>query len=136
MEFLDLSVKLLMLLTIVFTPVYCVYKSYSYLKLYLISASLISLAIISGAYWPHFYTGMRLDLLGYDPFGFSECERLKKVAPEMRGIATQLYWSNMGVGWPLKALIWMVILLPYPSIVWLFKFSYKKLMNKFCAKNT
>ncbi len=96
----------------------------------------ISFILILGAYWPHFYTDLRLDLLGYDSLGMSELERLQNVSPEMRDKATQLYWSNMGIGWPMKAIIGMVILLPYPLIVWLFGFSYKKLIIRFGAKNT
>jgi hypothetical protein len=102
----------------------------------MVSVLIISFALILGAYWPHFYTEVRLELMGYDALGMSEGERLQNVVPEKHEIATQLYWSNMGVGWPLKAMIWMVILLPYPFIVWLFGFGYKKLTSKFGAKNT
>ncbi len=79
---------------------------------------------------------MRLDLMGYDSLGMSEVERLQNVAPEMHEAATNLYWSNMGVGWPMRAILWMVILLPYPLIVWIFGFSYKKLIKRFSVKNT
>jgi len=92
--------------------------------------------LIVGAYWPHFYTEVCLDLMGYDSLGMSETERLQNVVPEMHEEATQLYWSNMGVGWPMKAIIWMVILLPYPLIVWLCGFGYKKSIIRFGAKNT
>lgn len=97
---------------------------------------MISFMLIIGGYWPHFYTEVRLDLMGYDSLGMSEAERLQNVAPEMHEQATQLHWSNMGVGWPLKVIIWMVILLPYPLIVWLFGFGFKKLKLRFSAKNT
>jgi hypothetical protein len=42
----------------------------------------------------------------------------------------------MGIGWPMKAIIWMVILLPYPLIVWVFGLAYNKFKNRFGAKNT
>jgi hypothetical protein len=136
MEILDFIVKSLVLLTLFVTPIVCVYKNYSFVKLYLVSAPIISLMLIIGVYWPQFYTELRLDLMGYNSFGMSESERLEGVIPEMHEKATNLYWSNMGIGWPLKAIIWMVILLPYPLILWLFRFSYKQLVKRFSAKKT
>ncbi len=136
METLGFIVELLILMIIVFTPIVCVCKNYSFVKLYLVSALIISFMLIVGAYWPHFYTDVRLDLMGFDFDGMSDAERGQNVAPEMREEATKLYWSNMGIGWPLKAIIWMVILLPYPLIVWVFGLAYNKLKNRFAAKNT
>jgi len=136
METLDFIVNSLLLIILVFSPIFCVYKNYSFVKLHLVSAFTISLTLIAGAYWPHFYTEIRLDFMGYDSLGISEIERLKNVAPKMQEEATKLYWSNMGVGWPLKVMIWMVILLPYPLIVWLGGFGFQKLKKQFRAKNT
>jgi hypothetical protein len=136
MEIVDFIVKSLILIILVFTSIFCVYKKYSFVKLYLISALVISFMLIIGGYWPNFYTEVRLDLMGYDSLGMSEAERLQNVAPEMHEEATQLHWSNMGVGWPLKVIIWMVILIPYPLIVWVFGLAYNKLKNRFGAKNT
>ncbi|WP_298445323.1 hypothetical protein [uncultured Ferrimonas sp.] len=134
METLGFIVELLILTIIVSTPIVCAYKNYSFVKLYLVSASIISLMLIVGSYWPHFYTDVRLDLMGFDFDGMSDVERSQYVAPEMREEATKLYWSNMGIGWSMKAIIWMVILLPYPVIVWLFGLGYKKVKNRFSAK--
>lgn len=136
METLDFIVKSLILIALIFAPIFCVYKNYSFVKLYLVSVPIISFMLIIGGYWPHFYTEVRLNLMGYDSLGMSEIERLQNVAPEMHEKATQLHWSNMGIGWTLKVIIWMVILLPYPLIVWLCGFGFKKLKLRFSAKNT
>ncbi|MBA6254391.1 hypothetical protein [Colwellia sp. MB3u-55] len=136
METLGFIVELLILMIIVFTPIVCVCKNYSFVKLYLVSALIISLMLIVGAYCPHFFTEVRLDSMGFDFEGMSDAERVQNVAPEMREEATKLYWSNMGNGWPMKAIIWMVFLLPYPLIVWVFGLAYNKLKNRFGAKNT
>ena len=136
METLGFIVELLILITIVFTPIVCVRKNYSFLKLYLVSVPIIFFILILGAYWPHFYTDVRLDLMGFEFDGMSDAERVKNVVPEMREEATRLYRSNMGIGWPMKAIIWMVILLPYPLIIWLFALGYKKLKSRLGVKNT
>jgi len=136
METLGFIVELLILTTIFFTPIVCAYKNYGFVKLSLVSAPIISFMLIVGAYWPHFFTDVRLDFMGFHFDGMSDVERVQNVAPEMREEATKLYWSNMGIGWPMKAIIGMVILLPYPLVVWLFGLGYKKVKNKFSAKNT
>lgn len=135
METLNHIVTFLIFTTIIVTPVFCVLKNYSFIKLYLVSTSLISLMLIVAAFWPHFYTELRLDLMGFNFDGMSDAERAKNVAPELRAEATNLYWSNNGVGWPLKAIIWMIILLPYPVLIWLIGFAQKKLSNRFDRLN-
>ena len=136
METLGFIVELLILTTIFFTPIVCVYKNYSFVKLYLVSVFIISFMLIAAAYWPDFFTNVRLYLMGFDFDGMSDAERVQNVAYKMRGEAVKLYLSNMGIGWPLKAIFAIIIFLPYPLIVWLFGLGYKKINKTFSAKNT
>jgi hypothetical protein len=84
MEILGFIVELLILMLIVFTPIVCVCKNYSFVKLYLVSVLIIYFMLILGAYWAHLYTGVHLDLMGFDFEGMSDAERGQNVAPEMR----------------------------------------------------
>ena len=136
MKILGSAVELLMLVIIVSAPIICICRGYGFIKLHLVSVPIIFFTIILAAYWPHFYADLRLDLIGFDFNGMSDAERARDVVPEMREEATRLYSSNMGIGWPLKVIIWMTVLLPYPSIIWLFALVYKKTTSWLSDKNT
>ncbi|MBD2255068.1 hypothetical protein [Nostoc parmelioides] len=68
------------------------------------------------AYLPDLYAEMRLDYLGFDFNGWSDEDRLRKIAPEFRDEAIKLYRSIMGIGWTLKAITGAVLLIPYQII--------------------
>ncbi|WP_263420000.1 MULTISPECIES: hypothetical protein [unclassified Tolypothrix] len=68
------------------------------------------------AYLPDLYAQMRLDYLGFDFNGWSDEDRLRKIDPEFRDEAIQLYRSIMGIGWTLKAMIGAVLLIPYQIV--------------------
>jgi hypothetical protein len=68
------------------------------------------------AYWPDLYASLRLDYLGFDFDGWSDEERLRNIAPEFRDEAIKLYWSRMGIGWPLQAIIGAILLIPYQIV--------------------
>jgi len=59
---------------------------------------------------------MRLDYLGFDFDGWSDEDRLRKIAPEIRDEAIKLYRSTMGIGWTLQAIIGAVLLIPYQIV--------------------
>ncbi|MBD2255675.1 hypothetical protein [Nostoc parmelioides] len=68
------------------------------------------------AYLPDLYAEMRLDSLGFDFNGWSDEDRLRKIAPEFRDEAIKLYRSTMGIGWTLKAITGAVLLIPYQIV--------------------
>ncbi|MBD2199852.1 hypothetical protein H6G08_29855 [Calothrix anomala FACHB-343] len=68
------------------------------------------------AYLPDLYAEMRLDYLGFDFNGWSDEDRLRKIAPEFRDEAIKLYRSIMGIGWTLKAITGAVLLIPYQIV--------------------
>lgn len=102
-------------------PIFFVFKKYSFTKFYLVSLATIIAVVFFAAYWPHLYTDLRLQAMGFDFQGMSDAERARNVEPSLRDEATELYWSGMGVGWPLTAILWAIILMPYPLLIWLFK---------------
>jgi hypothetical protein len=78
------------------------------------------------AYLPDLYAEMRLDYLGFDFDGWTDEERLRKIAPEFRDEARQLYRSIMGIGWTLKAIIGAVLLIPYQIVTSVLVFMVSK----------
>jgi hypothetical protein len=126
---LGYAVLVMLLTVIVFTPIYCAYKKLSFIKLNLMCIPIISIVCALCAYWPHIYTDIRLSLMGFDFNGMSDAERSINVTPDLRDEATRLYWSNMGVGWPLTAILWAIIFLPYPTAIWLLAMLYKKFIG-------
>jgi hypothetical protein len=68
------------------------------------------------AYLPDLYADLRLDYLGFDFDGWSDKDRVRNIAPELRDEATKLYRSRMGIGWPLKAIFGAVLLIPYQIV--------------------
>lgn len=68
------------------------------------------------AYLPDLYASLRLDYLGFDFDGFSDEERLRNIAPELKDEAIKLYQSRMGIGWPLQAIAGAILLIPYQII--------------------
>jgi hypothetical protein len=121
MDVLGKSILAFLALLVFAMPVYLALKKYSFIKFYLISLAFIIPLLFVAAYWPHLYTDLRLQAMGFDFQGMSDAERIRNVAPELRDKATELYWSGMGVGWPLTAILWVIILSPYPLAIWLIK---------------
>jgi hypothetical protein len=74
--------------------------------------------------------------MDFDFDGMSDVERARNVAPELRELATKLYWSHMGIGWPLKAMIGMALLSPYPTAVWILSLVLRKIRDVVCEKHT
>lgn len=64
------------------------------------------------AFWPSVHADLRLQELGFDASGMSEFERMANVPASAREEASRIYDSQMGIGWPLRALF----LLPLVAI--------------------
>jgi hypothetical protein len=79
------------------------------------------------AYFPDLYANLRLDYLGFDFDGWFDEDRVRNIAPELRDEATKLYWSIMGIGWTLKAIIGAVLLIPYQIVASSLVFMVSKL---------
>jgi len=118
MEVFGIVIQFGILVLIIAIPIVTVSKGYGFIQVNVISIPLICLLIVAGAFWPHFYSDFMLELMRFDFGGMNDVERVRNVSPELQGEATRLYWSNMGIGWPLKAIIGMVLLVPYPSLIW------------------
>jgi hypothetical protein len=78
-----------------------------------LSFTACALLVSFSAYWSDLSVTLRLDYLGFDFDGWSDKDRVRNIAPELRDEAIKLYQSRMGVGWPLKAIFGVVSLIPY-----------------------
>lgn len=118
MEALGMTIQLGFVAAVVAIPIIGASKGYGLFLINFVSLPLIGLLIALAAYWPEFYTHLRLELMGFDFDGMSDAERAGNVLPELREEATALYWSNMGIGWPLKAMFGFALFALYPTLVW------------------
>lgn len=71
------------------------------------------LLVIGLAYFSDLETSLRLGYLGFNFDAWTEEERFRNIAPAFRDEATKLYRSHMGIGWTFKAIIGVVLLIPY-----------------------
>jgi len=122
MDYVDLAIHLGVLVAILVFPMHVAARNYvaegnvGLLRTNLMSMPVIFALALILAFWGPFYADVRLELMGFDFSQNSDSSRARNVAPELKELATKLYWSNMGVGWSLRAMFWMVLIAPYPSI--------------------
>ena len=121
MDILSILIQIFLLVLIIGCPIITVLKGYGYIRVNIISLPLIFIFLCLIAYWPQFYTDLKLELIGFDFDAMNDTARTINVSQELKEEAIRLYWSNMGLGWPLKAMLAMVFLIPYPSIIYGFK---------------
>lgn len=129
MDTLGIAVILVLVFVIFTAPVYGCIKGFSFFKLYVLIFPIMAAFIVFASYWPHLYSEIRLELMSFDQEGLSYEERTINVDPSLREEAEKIHWSGMGVGWPLTAMLWLVFLFPYPSVVWLVSLLVKKARN-------
>lgn len=91
-----------------------------------LSLMICLLLVVGLAYLPALETSLRLDYLGYNFDGWTDEERLRKIAPEFRDEAVKLYRSHMRIGWPLQAIMGVVLLIPYHIVVSTFVYVVSK----------
>ena len=126
MDFLNTFVPIVYLGLVIIVPFVAVFVcgklnlTARFIWVNLISLPILFVLLLLLAYWPHFYADTKLQMMGYDTWGTNETERAMNVAPELRDEAGKLYWSNMGIGWPLRAMFGFVFYASwYPSAAWL-----------------
>jgi len=132
---LEVVIQIVLMVIVVLIPIITSIWCDDFIGVNLISLPLMFLCLVLWAYWPHLYADLRLYQIGFNFDGMNDAQRALNVSVELKDEATKLYWSNMGIGWPLKAIIGAIILTPYPSIVFggksLFMFIKK---NRYLAR--
>ena len=87
-----------------------------YVKLFFLTLVVSGVACAIFAAWPFFYTDLRLEYLGA---GKSDepAAWLDSVAISDRAEAMELYNSRFGVGWPVTAFFWYILVgLPFSAV--------------------
>lgn len=115
------------IITSYFLPKTSTFSKFLLINLYSLPLIFLFLNLLSS--WPHIYVDFRLEELGYNQLGMAESERLENVDPAFHEEATGLYWSNMGLGWPLQAILIFVFILPYPSVMMLLILIKRKVLK-------
>jgi len=111
-------VRLVLTLLAIAVPVFCALKGYGVVKTNLVSLPIVFVILVLGAYLSHAYPLLLLKIMGFDLQGMNEAERLLMVAPALKDTATEIYSTIFGIGWPLKAMLAMIFVSPYPTAVW------------------
>ena len=112
-------IQFVLTLLAISVPAVCALKGYSFFKTNLISIPVLFAIIFLGAYLADIYPLIQLNFMGFDFQGMNETERMLNVNPAHRDTAAALYSSIFGIGWPLKAILAMLFITPYPSAVWI-----------------
>lgn len=132
MEDLNTAIKLAFLIILVISPIILLNKLYKRdLKMLFISYLITSIAITFSlvlimAWWSHFSIELLLSHYGYDSNLLTEAERLKNVTAENLDRVKTLDSSRMGIGWPLKAILFYIFYSPYLLIVYFGCYFYRK----------
>lgn len=95
-----------------------------------VGITLSSLLVFLFAWWSHESCLIQLEHYGYNIDGMSKSEFYAKVLPENMDKVKSLEISIMGIGWPLKAIIGFVIIIPYLIIVYIVKNMIDKFKEK------
>lgn len=125
-------IRLALTILAISAPVACTLKGYGFLKTNLIALPIMFGIVIVGAYLADAYPLIQLKFIGFDLHGMSDAERLNNVAPALKDTATELYNGLFGIGWPLKAIIAMVLVSPYPATAWVVLTLVKGSIKKAC----
>ncbi|OIV42324.1 hypothetical protein [Flavobacterium johnsoniae] len=132
MEDLNTAIKFAFLIILVISPILLLNKLYKRdLKMLFISYLITSIAITFSlvlimAWWSHFSIELLLSHYGYDSNLLTEAERLKNVTAENLDRVKTLDSSRMGIGWPLKAILFYIFYSPYLLIVYFGCYFYRK----------
>lgn len=131
-EFLFHIVTAVIALSLMLVPVLAFYrkpifsKSWTFFTYNLHIIPILFILVIIYSAWGSYSKDLILLSMGYNFDGMSDVERLRSVADHLKPRANEIYQSTVGVGWPIHAMFWSILLLPYPSLIYIFR----KLKNK------
>lgn len=142
MEDLNTTIQYLLVIALIIFPVILLNKLYkrSLKKVfitYIITAVTVTfLLVLTLAWWSHFSIELLLSHYGYNADLLTETERLRNVSAENLDRVKTLDSSRMGIGWPVKAILFYIFYSPYLLIVYFGSYFYKKSKLKRQADGT
>lgn len=136
MENITTTISFILLIALIVSPLFIIYKlnkmnvKYNFI-LYLISAIIITSTLtFFFAWWSNYSDEILLSHYGYNFDFMNDFEKYEKVSAENLDEVKKLEMSMMGIGWPLKAIMSFVFYSPYLLIVYFATFFYKKMKKK------
>jgi amino acid transporter len=132
MEDLNTTIQYLLVIALIILPVVLLNKLYKrdskkVFTIYIITAVTATfILVLILAWWSHFSIEILLSHYGYDADLLTETERLRNVSAENLDRVKTLDTSRMGIGWPLKAILFYIFYSPYLLIVYFGSYFYKK----------
>ncbi|MCP2026249.1 hypothetical protein L1276_001393 [Flavobacterium sp. HSC-32F16] len=132
MENLNTALKFVFLIALIILPLLLLNKLYKrdlkmlFISYLLISAAITFVLVLIMAWWSHFSIELLLSHYGYDSYLLTETERLRNVSAQNIDRVKTLDSSRMGIGWPLKAILFYIFYSPYLLIAYFGSYFYKK----------
>lgn len=136
MEILITAIKFALAIALIACPILLVNKLFKQNLKYPFSTYLLFIAVLTFvlviviAWWSDYSSQLLLSNYGYDFEALNDLERFKNVEIENLDRVKELDKSRMGIGWPLKALIFYPFYFPYLLIVYVANHFYKKYKTK------
>jgi hypothetical protein len=136
MEILATIINFALLIALIICPVFILNRLYkrnaknTFLPYLIFGTLLTFLLIMLMAWWSQFSIELSLSYYGYDSDLLTETERFKNVAFENVDHVKKLEISRMGIGWPLKAIMFYPIYFTYLLIVYFSMYIFKKNKSK------
>lgn len=132
MEILNTTITFALLTSLFFIPVILLNKLYKR-NIKMLFISYLTLAVTTTfalvfltTWWSHFSAELLLSHYGYHSDLLTETERLQNVSAENLERVKKLDLSRMGIGWPLKAILFYIFYSPYLLIVYFGTYFYKR----------
>ncbi len=136
MEILISTIKFALAIALIACPILILNKlykrnsNYTFITYLLLSTVVTFLLVIILAWWSDYSCQLLLSNYGYDLETLIDTERFNNVAIENLNRVKELDKSRMGIGWPLKALIFYPFYFPYLLLVYVANHFYKKYKTK------
>lgn len=90
----------------------------------------VSCILFFAAWWGDASINLKLDFLNFNFDGHNDQARLANVTEQNKEHAKALYYSQFGIGWPLKAMFFSILAIPYYLLIFLLHLAYIKFKKK------
>jgi hypothetical protein len=132
MEIIINTIKLILVIITIGTPIILLNKLHkrqlknTFIPYLMIGTITMLSIILSIGWWSDFSTTALLSNLGYNFDAMNDAERFKNVTLEDLEKVKNLEKKMLGIGWPVKAVLFYFIYYPYLFIVYLTFYFYRK----------
>lgn len=125
METLKLTISYILLLGIILVPILTFIQvkkgnryKYDFMTYLVVGVIIASVIIAIGAWWGHYSTELLMSHYGYDFEAMNKTDSFKNVSLKNIERVKNLKKDYLGVGWPFKAIVGLILYLPYLLLIY------------------